>query len=341
MKLLALIFSFFSLFATTDAQFPPIGTIDFYGLRTISERQIREVLQIKEGDAMLKSKEEADAIEKRLASLPNVAEAKINPVCCTGDGKTILYVGIREKGADVLQFRAAPVGKIRLTDEILKLGEESAEAHQKAVLKGDAAEDRSAGHSLVNNAEARVIQEKFTPLAERNLKLLRRVLRESSDAAHRAFAAQIIAYYKDKKAIVADLFEALKDANDGVRNNAMRALGLIAGYAQAHPERKIKVPFEPFVAMLNSLEWTDRNKSALVLEELTRKRDTALLKLLRERAVPALVEMARWKNDGHAGMSFYILGRVGGLSDDEIGQAWMGGKREDLIAKVQQNLRKR
>ncbi len=48
--------------------------------------------------------------------------------------------------------------------------------------------------------------------------------------------------------------------------------------------------------MLNSLEWTDRNKSALVLEELTRKRDTALLKLLRERAVPALVEMARWKN---------------------------------------------
>jgi hypothetical protein len=93
--------------------------------------------------------------------------------------------------------------------------------------------------------------------------------------------------------------------------------------------------------MLNSLEWTDRNKSALVLGELTVRRDAELLKLLREKAVPALVEMARWKNDGHAGTSFFILGRVGGLSDEEIGQSWMSGKREDLIAKVQQNLRKR
>ncbi len=63
MKSLGIISLFFLLFASTDAQFPPIGTIDFYGLRTISERQIREVLQIKEGNAMLKSKEEVDAIE--------------------------------------------------------------------------------------------------------------------------------------------------------------------------------------------------------------------------------------------------------------------------------------
>ena len=341
MKLLALIFLFFYLFATANAQFPPIGTIDFYGLRIVSERQIREVLPIKEGDAMLKSKEDAVGIEKRLTSLPNVVEAKINTVCCTGDGKTMLYVGVREKGADALQFRVAPVGTIRLTDKILKIGEESAEAHQKAVLKGNTAEDRSAGHSLINNAEARAIQEKFIPLADRNLKLLRQVLRESSDAQHRALAAEIIAYYKDKSAIVVDLVEAMKDADGTVRNNAMRALGLIAGYAQAHPERKIKVPFEPFIVMLNSLEWTDRNKSTLVLEELTVKRNAKLLKLLREKAVPSLVEMARWKNDGHAGTSFFILGRVGGLSDDEIGQSWMRGKHEDLIAKVQQVLRKR
>lgn len=342
MKSFVILLLFFLFLPTARAQeFPPIGTIDFYGLRTVSERQIREALIVKEGDAMLNSKEEVDAIEKRLASLPNVIEAKLNAGCCTGDGKSTLYIGIREKGADVFQFRTAPVGKVRLTDKILKLGEEFADAHQKAVLKGDAAEDRSAGHGLMNNAEARAIQEKFIPLASRNLKLLRRILRESSDAQHRALAAEIIAYYKDKSAIVADLVEALKDADGSVRNNAMRALGVIAGYAQAHPEKKIKVPFEPFVAMLNSLEWTDRNKSALVLGELTVRRDAELLKLLREKAVPALVEMARWKNDGHAGTSFFILGRVGGLSDEEIGQSWMSGKREDLIAEVQQNLRKR
>jgi hypothetical protein len=36
--------------ASQDPQFPPIGIIDFYGLRNISERQVRESLQINEGD---------------------------------------------------------------------------------------------------------------------------------------------------------------------------------------------------------------------------------------------------------------------------------------------------
>jgi hypothetical protein len=171
------------------------------------------------------------------------------------------------------------------------------------------------------------------------LKLLRKILHESSDAEHRALAAEIIAYYDDKSAIVSDLTSAVNDPNDGVRNNATRALGLIAYYAQTHPESKIKVLFEPFVDMLGSIEWTDRNKSALVLGELTAKRDAKLIKLLREKALPSLVEMARWKDDGHANTPFFILGRVGGLSDDEIWQAWTTGKREDLIKKVQNNIK--
>ena len=63
MKFFVFVLLFLLSFATADAQLPPIGAIDFYGLRTVSERQIREVLTIKEGDAMFKSKEEVDAIE--------------------------------------------------------------------------------------------------------------------------------------------------------------------------------------------------------------------------------------------------------------------------------------
>jgi hypothetical protein len=39
-------------------------------------------------------------------------------------------------------------------------------------------------------------------VADENLNLLRRVLRESSDAEHRSLAAGIIAYYKNKAEIV-------------------------------------------------------------------------------------------------------------------------------------------
>ena len=321
------------------AQYPPIGTIDFYGLRTISEKQIRETLQIKEGDEAPKSTEEKIEIEKRLQTLPNVEEAKLNIVCCNNDGKTIIYAGIREKGSPKIEFRPAPTGAIRLTDEIIKIGSELEAAHERAVLKGDVAEDRSAGHSLMKNAEARAFQEKFVPIARQNLRLLRKVLHESADAKHRALAAEIIAYYDNKSAIVTGLAVAIKDPNGTVRNNAMRAIGLIAGYAQNHPESKIKVPFDPFVDMLNSIEWSDRNKSSLALGELTAGQDAQLIKLLREKALPSLVEMARWKDEGHANMPFFILGRVGGLSDEEIRQAWTSGKREDLIRKVRNNIK--
>lgn len=331
---LTLVFGCTTLFA----QFPPIGTIDFYGLRTISESQVRAQLQIKEGDAAPKSKAEVKEIEKRIASLPNLVEAQISPVCCDNNGKTMLYVGVREKGTPALKFRSAPQGTIRLTDEIIKIGKDFSEAHQNAILKGDAAEDRAAGHSLMKNAEARDIQERFIPVANRNLKLLCRVLRESADAEHRALAVEVIAYYKDKSVIITDLVYAMRDSNSTVRNNAMRALGLIAGYAADHPEKQIKIPFNPFVDMLNSIEWTDRNKSSLALAEITEKRNPQLLGLLRRKAIPSMIEMARWKNEGHAQMPFIILARAAAFSEDEIGQAIMNGKREELIARAQKNL---
>jgi hypothetical protein len=339
MKIFASILLTVLLSAIASGQFPSIGTIDYYGLRTVSEKQIRENLQIKEGDAVFKTKAEKTEIERHLTSIPNVAEVQISSVCCTTDGKTMLYIGIRERESPALIFRTNPNGTIRLPNEIVKAGKDYAEAHQQAVLNGDVAEDRSAGHSLMNNPKARAAQEKFILIANENLNLLRQVLHESADDAHRALAAEIIAYYKDKSVVVSDLVYAMKDANSTVRNNAMRALGLIAAYSFAQPEKNNKIPFEPFVDMLNSIEWTDRNKSSLVLAELTEKRDAELLDLIRRKATPTLIEMAQWKNEGHAGMPFLILGRIAGFSDDEIMRALMTGKRKNLIAEAQKKLK--
>jgi hypothetical protein len=330
----------FFVFSTVNVcgQIPPVGTIDFYGLRTVSENQVREKLGLKEGDAVPGSKAEKTEIEKRVESLPNVIEARVNAVCCNTDGKTMLYMGIRERGIPALKFHAAPNGTMRLPNEIVKLGKDFSDAHHRAVLKGDAGEDTYEGHSLMKNVEARAVQQKFIPAASQHINLLRRVLRESGDAEHRSIAATIIAYYKNKAEIVGDLVYATKDPDGTVRNNAVRALGLIAGYSAAHPEKNIEVPFEAFVEMLNSIEWTDRNKSSMVLSELTEKRNVKLFELLRRKAVPSLIEMARWKNRGHAGMPFFILGRVAGFSDEEIGRALMTDKREGLIINAQKRL---
>jgi hypothetical protein len=315
---------------STNGQTPGIGIIDFYGLRSISEQQARQGLQIKEDDAVPDSWDEA---QRRLQALPNVQQARLNFVCCDA-GKAILYVGIREKGAPTLQFRNAPQGRARLPGNMVLVGQAVSDAVTRAVEKGDVREDDSQGHSLSHNPEARALQERFITFAEQHLKLLRTVLRESADAQHRALAAEIIAYAPNKREVVPDLVYGMADPDGGVRNNSMRALGLIAKFAQRAPSQSIKVPMHPFIAMLNSIEWTDRNKSSAALFQLTEKRNAAVLSSLRRHALQSLVEMARWKSLGHAQAPFVILGRVGKLSEEEIWKAWNSGNRESLIQKV-------
>jgi hypothetical protein len=71
-----------------------------------------------------------------------------------------------------------------------------------------------------------------------------------------------------------------------------------------------------------------------VLFPLTASRDPALLAELRSRAVPSLVEMARWSNAGHAMLPFILLARVVGVDDAEAFQAWQSGQRETIIVRA-------
>jgi len=330
MKILLLTVLFVLLAGLVNGQNPPIGIIDFYGLRSVSEQHARQALQMKEGDSFSGSREEA---ERRLEALPNVQQARLDAVCCEG-GKAILYVGIKEKGAPSLLFRSAPKGAIRLPETIIQAGEAFSDALTEGVQKGDVGEDDSRGHTLNSYPKARAIQERFITFAAQDLKLLRAVLYESADAQHRALAAQITGYAPSKRGVVKDLLYGMSDPDSVVRNNSMRALAVIAGFGQQFPKQQIIVPVKPFIDMLNSIVWTDLNKSSFALYQLTEKRDPAVLSELRERALPSLVEMSRWKSPGHAFRAFFLLGRVGNLSEREIQKEWDSGNRETLIEKV-------
>jgi hypothetical protein len=41
--------------------------------------------------------------------------------------------------------------------------------------------------------------------------------------------------------------------------------------------------------------------------------------------------MARWKSAGHAIMAFQLVGRIAGLSDEEIRKAQRAGEQESVI----------
>lgn len=124
----------------------------------------------------------------------------------------------------------------------------------------------------------------------------------------------------------------MRDADSDVRNNAARALVVFAEYSPKPSTQKVNVPPEPFTGMLKSYVWSDRNKSAAALAQLSARHDPKLLSQLREEALPALFEMASWKYLGYACYSLEILGRLAGLSDGTIQNAPTRGDRMAIIA---------
>jgi len=76
------------------------------------------------------------------------------------------------------------------------------------------------------------------------------------------------------------------------------------------------------------------------LVALTEKRDAAVLSRLRQRSLQSLIDMARWKT-GHAFAPFFVLGRIGSLSEEEIQKSWDSGNRQLLIETVLKRIRRR
>jgi hypothetical protein len=105
----------------------------------------------------------------------------------------------------------------------------------------------------------------------------------------------------------------------------------IATLAERKPGLGLRIDPAPFIAMLDSITWSDRNKAAMVLMALTSGRAPRVLDAVRRGAVPALAEMARWKSDGHALPAFAILARVAGVEERRIWAMASRGERERVI----------
>jgi hypothetical protein len=315
------------------AQQVTIVIVDVYGLERVAAADVRAALTIKEGDTVSFDGGRPAAFarsEQRLLEVPGIAAARVTLVCCE-EGGGILYVGVEEKGRPAPRFLPTPTGTIRLPPDIVEAGSALEDAVMAAVRRGDAGEDDSQGHALFHDPASRAIQQRFVVFAGRDQARLRQVLHESSDAEHRALAAEVLAYAANKDDIVDDLVGAMRDPSSDVRNNAMRALGILARAPKAVRLTR-RVPYDGFIALLGSLEWTDRNKSSLALSGLTASRNAALLDDIRRQALGPLADIARWKSPGHSLPALQILARVAGLPEGAAEQAATPAAREAIVA---------
>lgn len=316
-----------SLVALLSAQPPRIDGIEFYGLHKLSEQKLLHAVHLKAGEALPPSKGD---LEDELEKVSGVVLSRVEAVCCE-QGKTILFIGIEEKGAPHLAFRSAPTGDPVLPDDLLDTYHRFLDAVRNAAQRGSTAEDLTQGHSLMADYPARELQQRFADFAGAHLSLLREVLRDSESEEQRAIAATVIGYAANKKDVVNDLESALQDPDEAVRANALRSLNAIAVLASLQPQAGIQVSPTWLIEMLNSIVLGDRTRAADLLVTLTAHDSTGALSQIRERALDAVVEMAQWKELRYALPPFILVGRLAGMNDQEIQKAWTTGGRPAVI----------
>jgi len=291
-----------------------IGIIDFYGYGPLEPADFSGVLLFQEGDPV-PSAEVKKAVEAALVMVTRRPAAKITRVCCLEDGRSTVFVGLAEPDAPPVRYNPEPTGELTLPKEAHRLFVQLEKDMSAAIKKGDAREDDSEGYALMNNPEARGDQLKLRDWVRANTATTYRVLETSRDSIDRADAAEALGYAEHSPEQIAALVRASFDANEDVRDNAVRALEVLCNLGA---EVIGRIPAARFVPMLHSLVWRDRNKASALFLMLSKSRDTAVLDALRSGALVPLREMAHWRDWGHAAFAATILARIAGIPDDQV-----------------------
>lgn len=308
--------------------------IDFYGSAGLDLKSIRAAIPVREGEEFTASGEAVFDLVKRVSeAVKKVTGRKptdVAPVCCDARGDWMVYVGLPGTSIKSFSYNPAPEAKLSLSPEATKLYRETTEAWSSAVTKG-ALEDDSRGYALSSDPTLSAKQLAVRAYALRHERLLYRVLESSAEAEQRVAAAHFLGYARRSDAQLRALVRASRDPDDTARNNAVRALGVLI---ESDPDLARRVPAAGFIEMLSSGSWTDRNKAGRVLEQLSRTRGPKLLGQLRARAMDSLLEMARWRNAGHAESARLLLGRMAGIEEDRLQQLVKTEQVELIIGAV-------
>jgi hypothetical protein len=313
-----------------------IANIDFFGYGNLDVTKLRSAVPIKAGES-IKLPEWGiyrSRIEEAIRSLTGKFPTDVALACCNEHGDFMIYIGVAGTSSVAVQHKPAPTGEGRMPAAVMRLNRETDDALKRAALAGRTQQDLSSGYSLSADPEVRAKELQIREFALRNENLLRTVLSSSADAEHRAIAAQFLGYVNVSARQIADLVGAARDPDSGVRNNAVRALGVIAGSSQ---QRARMIPAKQFIALLKSDKWVDRNKAGWLMMNLTASRDPKLLKQLRTEAFDVLVEMARWHFVGHASSARRLLGRIAGIEEARL-DTLINDEAEAIIAAAKKSL---
>ena len=313
-----------------DAQQVRIGVVDFFGYAGLDLKAVQAAFPIRAADTFLFAdwKAEKEEIKQAVKRVTGHEPTNISLVCCSPQGTYFLFIGLQGQSSKAFTYNPAPTGPMRMPSEALDLYDQTMAALNEAIQSGDPGEDDSQGYALSTYPKMKALDLKIRDYALHHEDIIRQVVTSSSDVKSREVASHFLGYAQQSQAQIDELIVATRDPDSGVRNNATRALAVLA---DSSLNVKDKIPAATFVDMLSSGDWTDRNKSIALLTTLTASKNPQLLEQIRSQAIDALSEMARW-HSYYANAPRVILGRIAGLSDERINDLTAWDPAETIIS---------
>lgn len=294
---------------------PTIGYIDFYACTGVDIDALRSKLTIRPGNPW--TSETNELVRSEVEELLGRAPSDIDAVCCDEKGNRMIYIGLAGRSGSHDRWNPQPTEAIELGTDLLTLYGRYDQAVEQAVSGGEGLilEDHSLGYPLSQDDGVREIQQHIRKYALSNSAQLFSVSRGSSLARHREIAVDAIGFGLHSADQIDALTHSALDPDPTVRNNAIRALSVLAS---SEVELEAPIPFATFVHLLSSEVRTDRSKAVALLSELTESRDPGVLEAIFRRSFVPLVECARWSWSGHAYPARVVLGRIGGIDEATI-----------------------
>jgi hypothetical protein len=293
-----------------------VGKIEYFGTQGVDLAKVKTALPIHEGEQVSLDPDLLAQIKTSIKESTGNDPTDVNPVCCDSQNNWMIYVGLRGENLESFQYNRPPTSAIHFPTQVVLVYREAMDLLRPSI-EAHTNEDRSRGYALSEYPPLRAKQLAMREYAVHHAALIRQIASTSADPEQRTVAAQLLGYVNHNQLQILSLVKASRDSDDGVRNNAVRALGVLA---ESNPVIAKKISAEEFMAMLNSGSWRDRNKGSYLLGVLSVSRRPALLSLLRRRALTSLIEMARWREYGHASSARLILGRIAGLEESKLRQ---------------------
>jgi hypothetical protein len=300
-----------------------IVDIEVYGSARVDFEAVRRALPFHMGEPLVDQKLRFDPMPEKLRKVIGNHTITADSTSIPEMHGWVIFVDVGD--ATPVFPRRATMSSVRLPAEIVTVYDHMVRRLSEGGVQ--AAEDRSKGYALSLDPAMRADQTKLIEYAQKHSATVYQVLATSQSDHDRVAAAWCAGYAPQGAVQVKALADAVADPNEQVRNNAMRALGVLLGYK--HHLAQFVAP-EPLLPFLSSSTWTDRNKSLSVLEAVTVTRNAATIELLRERTLQPLWQMAHWKSFGHASPALAILGRIAGIPEAQL-ETWLANNNATAI----------